>query len=95
MIGFVHVRVVSLPSAHRSYGSCGFAWVDSGASRGRRVDAGSRRAGLVVVEFILCLVGSLGRSLVSSGSFGVTWIPFSRLGIVGFILDRVGLLVRA
>ena len=47
-----------------SSGSFGFAKVYLGARRGRRVHSGSRWftvAGLVVVEFIRHLVGSLGR----------------------------------
>ena len=48
-----------------SIGSLGFAWVYSGASRGRRVHSGSRgftRAGIGVTELIRFRVDSLGRA---------------------------------
>ena len=52
-------------------------WVPFGTPTSRRVLSVSRgvtRAQLLVVRFIWVHVGSLGREMGSSGSFGVAWV---------------------
>ena len=60
-------------------GYIGVLWVHSVAHRGSRVHWGSRaftRARPVVVVFIRVRMGSFGRALWSSGSFGFAWCHF-------------------
>ena len=77
-------------------GSIGFVWVHSKAPSGRRLPSGLRGftpPRLVVIGVVGVGVCSLGRASGSLGSFGFEWVHLGGLGIVGFILVRVGSLV--